>query len=590
MPEDSGYVYGQGPAQVSSRRIWLGLVEVRTTGYRETRYRPVWSRLGLVGGLTLAVGWVLSAEGYYFNQRYMNGIPTTRRADMYLYLPDSLANWATGWFHTPEEMRLRDRRRIQARQGDYGRIAHLQRKGEHYVEIAKAAYERQDYAEFSKYIGTGASLAPANLEAQRMCANLFFAFGRPDDAYQLLDESLEFATQDQEHFRFYLRRCSMLDQDRRILAAAEKYLPRADLAPAVRGDLQIAQAQTLLLRGDFAGCAASIARHGLEATAEGFLLKCQLLWESGERAAALDLLSAALGRYPTVNRLLEIKAGWLKEEGRLDAARDCVDLIQNNLVSAPPPLDRRALAAVRIQLLHLLPGPAKAEERRRLIEQVLAEFGGLDQPMMELARYAAAVADVPLADRLRRLAEQKRFPGQLNFTLAYVESLVAAERPREAIAVVDELYRQPGRIHWTAETTLAFEALRMLAYFADGQADIGSINLRRLMQNRNVPPQLMLNAARKLIGAQRYEEADAMLIQTHIQNDQNQALLMQIVRLKLEHERIAADLEVYLRRLMATRRPPKDVLELAARRLGSDTFLFSGDRDRLLGDIDRLLR
>ena len=52
----------------------------------------------------------------------------------------------------------------------------------------------------------------------------------------------------------------------------------------------------------------------------------------------------------------------------------------------------------------------------------------------------------------------------------------------------------------------------------------------------------------------------------------------------------SADLEVYLRRLMATRRPPKEILQLAARRLGSDTYLFSGDRERLLDDIDRLLR
>jgi len=590
MPEDSGYAYGKGPAQVSSRRTWLGMVEVSAVGYRETRYRLVWPRVALVAGATLALTWVLSAEAYYFNQRFMNGIPTTRRADMYLYLPDSLVNGFMGWFRSPEEARLRDRARILAKQETYGRIAHLQRKGEYYVEIAKAAYDRQDYAEFSKYIGTGASLTPANLEAQRMCANLFFAFGRPDDAYQLLEESLEFAAQDQEHFRFYLRRCSMLDQDRRILAVAEKYLGRPDLSATVRGDLQIAQAQTQLLRGDFAGCAASIARHGLEATAEGFLLKCQLLWESGERSAALELISSALSRYPTVNRLLEIKAGWLKEEGRLDAASDCLDLIQNNLVSAPPPLDRRALASVRIQRLHLLPGPAKAAERRRLIEQVIADFGSLDQPMMELARYAAAAADVPLAERLRRLAEERRFPSQMNFVLTFTEALIAAERPREAIALVDELYRQPGRVHWTAETTLAFEALRMLAYFADGQADIGSINLRRLLQGRNVPPQLLLNAARKLIAAQRFDEADAMLIQTHIQNEQNQAILMQIVRLKLEHERISADLEVYLRRLMATRRPPKEILQLAARRLGSDTYLFSGDRERLLEDIDRLLR
>jgi hypothetical protein len=130
----------------------------------------------------------------------------------------------------------------------------------------------------------------------------------------------------------------------------------------------------------------------------------------------------------------------------------------------------------------------------------------------------------------------------------------------------------------------------MLAYFADDQPDIGSINLQRLMQNKNIPPQLLLNAARKLIAARRFDEANAVLIQTHVSNEQNQAALMQIVRLKLEHERISGDLEVYLRRLMATRRPPRELLELAERRLGSDTFLFSGDRLQLLDDIGRLLR
>jgi len=37
-------------------------------------------------------------------------------------------------------------------------------------------------------------------------------------------------------------------------------------------------------------------------------------------------------------------------------------------------------------------------------------------------------------------------------------------------------------------------------------------------------------------------------------------------------------------------RGPNGPTELAARRLGSDTYLFSGDRERLLDDIDRQLR
>ena len=79
-------------------------------------------------------------------------------------------------------------------------------------------------------------------------------------------------------------------------------------------------------------------------------------------------------------------------------------------------------------------------------------------------------------------------------------------------------------------------------------------------------------------------------IQTHLQNENNQAVLLQIVRLKLDHKKISDDLELYLKRLMATRRPPKEVLASAKHLIGSDLFLFSPQREKLLDDIDKLLK
>jgi hypothetical protein len=71
-------------------------------------------------------------------------------------------------------------------------------------------------------------------------------------------------------------------------------------------------------------------------------------------------------------------------------------------------------------------------------------------------------------------------------------------------------------------------------------------------------------------------------------NESNQAVLMQIVRLKLDTPALASDLETYLRRLMASRRPPRDVLTAAQRKLSSDAYLFSEGREKLLDDIGRL--
>ncbi len=581
MSADPHYVYGQGQSSRSSHPILLGMVTVEAIGYQERRYRPNWRRIGLLFPVFLLLLWVALSEVNYFKERFMNGIPTTRRADMYLYLPDTLANSAANLFLGKEQVRLRERAKLLTAKDSYGRSAHLYRKGEYYVGVAKEALARRDYAEFARYIGTGAQLSPANLEAQRLCADLFFAFQRPLDAYQLLEESLVFAKQDREYFRQYVQRCFMLDQDARLIATATKHLADPEVAEAIRADLRLAAAQAHFLRGDFADAARLIKDHRLDQTADGYLLNCQLLWESGDRSGALAELDGALAAFPAGVRLLEMKARWLKESGEFARAKDTLDLLIISQPGRPGPL---------IQSLTLLPGEEGRLRREALTEKIIATFGNQEQPMLDLARFGNDTADVALTARLAKLAVERKFGNRVRFDLVHVECLLNAGRARETILLVDALYKQAEQDQWVAETRMAFDALRTIAYFADGQTEIGSINLQKLLQHRKVPPQVLVAASRKLIAAKRYDEANEVLIQAHLQNETNQAVLMQIVQLKLDHPRISADLETYLRRLMLNRRPSPEVLRAALRRLGSDTYLFSADRETLLRDVEAKLK
>jgi uncharacterized protein HemY len=581
MSADPHYVYGQGQSSRSSYPILLGTVTVEVVGYKERRYRPNWRRIGLLFPVFLLLLWVGLSEANYFKERFMNGIPTTRRADMYLYLPDTAANSVANLFLGKEQVRLREREKLLTAKDSYGRSAHLYRKGEYFVSVAKEALARQDYAEFSRYIGTGAQLSPANLEAQRLCADLFFAFQRPLDAYQLLEESLVFAKQDREYFRQYVQRCFMLDQDARLIATATKYLGDPAVAEDIRADLRLAAAQAHFLRGDFADAARLIKEHRLDQTADGYLLNCQLLWESGDRTGALAELDAALAVFPAGVRLLEMKARWLKESGEFSRAKDTLDLLAISQPGRPGPL---------IQSLYLLPGEEGRVRREALTEKIIATFGTQEQPMLDLARFGNDTADVALTARLAKLALERKFGNRVRFDLVHVECLLNAGRARETILLVDALYKQAERDQWVAETRMAFDALRTIAYFADGQTEIGSINLQKLLQHRKVPPQVLVAASRKLIAARRYDEANEVLIQAHLQNETNPAILMQIVRLKLDHPLISADLETYLRRLMLNRRPSPEVLRAALRRLGSDTYLFSADREKLLRDVEAKIK
>jgi tetratricopeptide (TPR) repeat protein len=446
--------------------------------------------------------------------------------------------------------------------------------------VAKAALDRGDFAEFAKYIGSGASLSPRNAEAQKLCSDLYFAFGRSIDAFEILEKSLDYGLNDPEIFRNYLTRCFMLDQDIRIINCAKKYLPNKNLSPVIREDLKLAEAQANFFRGNYSEASRLIRDYTLETNPEGFLLRCQLMYEQGDKQEAVKLLNTAIKNYPGVMRLLEIKARWLKDMGDLKSARDCLDLI---IISNPENF------SPYIQSLHLNTGAENKVQRDADIEKIIKKYGKNEQAMLELSQYGNDVYDAKLTARLLTLAEQNRFPSRTKFALTHAECLINANRPHEAILLIDELLSQIDREQWLADTKIALDALKCIAYFGDDQPEIGMINLTRLLENRRIPPQLLIATGKKLILAKRYVEANNMLIQAHLLNENNQPLLLQIVKLKIEHPEIAGDVEVYIRRLMDTRRPPRDVLIAALNCVSSDTYLFSNNREKLQLDIEKMI-
>lgn len=550
MSEDTRYVYAYGAR--GARRILLGMFQVENLGEQGLRYIPVWSRIWKIALGSLVLAYLSLGSLHYFRERYMRGLEGTTWSNSLLYFVSAAAK---------EE--------------------HLTMKGDTYVAMAKDALRREDYGEFAKYIGVGASLSPRNLEGQRLAADLFFAFGRTEDAYRVLEESLVHAKQDRPHFRNYLRRCFTLDQDQLIMRTAEKYMDDPEVAPGVQSDLVVAYAQANFLRGNFDTATDFIRKRRLDLTLEGYTLLCQISWERGDRQLAVTRLADAARTFPNAEHLRAMLARWHKEMGNLQEARDALSLLAVRDPDSHSP---------QIQQLYLLPGPENAARRGELIDRLMARFGRNESALLELGQFANDTADPALTGRLLRHATDNRLPSRPKFLLTHIECLTNAGRNKEAIAEVDELFRRDANAQWFAEMRVTFEALRTIAYYADGQADIGSINLKKVMDSRNVPPQLMVAIGRKLVQCRRFPEANATLVAAHLRHENNQALLLQLVKMKIENEEMSDDLELYLRRLMATRRPPFEVLESAYARIASDRFLFSEGRSSLLRDITESLK
>ena len=504
MSDDTRYVYAYGYR--SARRILLGMFTVEDLGEQGVRYHPFWPRIWKIGVGTVLLLYLSLSSLLYFRERYMRGIDETKWSNMFLYFVSSDA-----------------------------KQEHLESKGNHYIDLAKDALKREDYGEFAKYIGTGAGLSRGNLEGQRLCADLYFAFGRTDDAYTVLEQSLAYAKQDREHFRGYLRRCFLFDQDQRIIKCAETYMDDPSVDPGIQADLRVAFAQANFLRGNFEIASDFLRKRRLDLTLEGYTLLCQISWERGDRKTAIDRLADAVKTFPGSDNLRAMLARWYKESGDLDAAKDCLSLLVIRDPNAYSP---------RVQTLYLLTGEENREKRALQVDKVMADFATNEAALLELGQFANDTADVALSERLLKHATDNRFPSRPKFLLTHVETLTNAGKNKEAIAIVDELFQRNAKDQWFAEMRVTFDALRTIAYYADGQPDIGAINLKKVMDTRNTPPQLLVAIGRKLVQVKRFQEANNTLIAAHLRHENNQALLLQLVKMKVENEEMSDDLEV----------------------------------------------
>ena len=154
--------------------------------------------------------------------------------------------------------------------------------------------------------------------------------------------------------------------------------------------------------------------------------------------------------------------GWIRVQ---PYAKDPQALFSSRRWFLRPPISQPGRPGPLIQSLYLLPGEADRPRREALLEKIIATFGNQEQPMLDLARFGNDTSDVALTARLAKLALERKFGNRVRFDLVHVECLLNAGRARETILLVDALYKQAERDQWVAETRMAFDALRTIAYF-----------------------------------------------------------------------------------------------------------------------------
>lgn len=467
------------------------------------------------------------------------------------------------------------------------RVALRKEIGDKIIRDAKIEFqEKQDFGTYFQQIRTGLVYSPNNPDGRIDFASLLFFQRRTREAFEFLRDGLPYAVNHRSYIPFFVRQSLELAQDDVLIKGAEIFLPlfpvAADAYPEPnsladnRLVLAIGAAQANLLRGRFEEALNVLKTYKVENTLSGRVLLAQVDWELGNREKALDSLDRTLALAPGNEQISMLYSLYLKESGDLEGARDVLTKLS---ISNNDP-------KVRVKIISLFPGEENAVYRKRLEDEYFQRYRTNSAALLIFAQYATDSKDFELVKKIYEHAQKEALLDLPKFELLYLEALVLNDKSDEALAILDELER--GNYAWVKNYQGVLDCLRAIAYYSNGQANLGKINLDRVIKSQSVPVARLIVLARRLDVLGFEEEARMVYEGAYLLENGNQAVLLELVNYALKHEDVGV-LGRYLPPLLETRRPPRSMLERVQSFLGSDRMLFVAKRESLINSVTQLL-
>lgn len=461
------------------------------------------------------------------------------------------------------------------------------RLGDKIIANAKIKFsENHDANAYFQGIRAGLMYSPNNPDGRIDFSSLLFFQKRTREAFGFLSDGLPYALNNTNYVQFFVRQSLELAQDDVLSDVAETLLPLFPTAEKILPEpnalrdnhliLTIGAAQANLLRGRFEKASEILKKNDMGSSLSGHVLYAQIAWEQGDRDKSLSMLREALGLAPGNEQISMLYSLYLKESGNLPEARDV--LARLALLKNDP--------AIRVKILTLFPGEENRAYRESLEENFFERYADDSAALLVFAQYATDTKNYDLVRKVYDYAHKKAHIDLPKFELLRLESFILGGHSGEALKILDEL--NDGNYAWVKNYQGVIDCLRAIAYYSNGQANLGKISLERVLKNQSVPTARLIVLARRLDELGFEEEAHSVYENAFLLENGNQTVLLELVGYALRHENVPVLLR-YLPPLLETRRPPRAVLEQVQNFLGSDRMLFVVKRDALITNVTQML-
>lgn len=266
-----------------------------------------------------------------------------------------------------------------------------------------------------------------------------------------------------------------------------------------------------------------------------------------------------------------------RELGQIDEARRYA-ILRN--VSDP------LSAAPRMELLYIYNTSGDVEREQRETQRMLMQFRDDEPALQALANFAADTGKIELARRTYEEALENEFAIDA-FALLLIEAHLVSEDYQGALDFAEELLKE--RPDWLTQRWAIFNSLRAVASYGINRPDLGEIYLQDFLDEAQNQPQTYLAVSRRFTNIDRHQQARKVLMMAYQNAPTNQKVLSELIRAELTLGN-TENLNRLLSRLLQMRRPQMDLLVEAYRKLGSDRFIFTPDRESLLLQLSAILR
>lgn len=515
-------------------------------GRIQVRFR--WGRLLATFLLLILVGWFSLAGALYFHFKYNKEFDEVSYVKMLTLFP-------------------------------FGLEEHRREMGDYHIEKGLDEIKEGDYRDGFRLLRLGVARSPGNLEGRRVLAEFYeIAIKRPEIAVSQLMEGLEEGgLEDLDYLKQTLRVLLRHQMDEEIQALADEHLPEEPELTDRNRVLAFGAANANYLRGNFDRAESYLINYGLIESLEGLLLSSQISWDRGDKIAAITKMESSLRKYPNSESLLLQLSRYNREMGNLDEARRYA-ILRN--VSAP------LSAAPRIELLYIHNKTGDTKSEKRETQRMLKQFRDDEQALQALANFAAETGNIDLARRTYEEALENEFAID-SFALLLIEAHLASEDYEGALYFAEELLKeQPD---WLSDRWATFNSLRAVASYGVDEADLGEIYLQDFLDGQNIQAETFLAVARYFSEINRLPQARKILLTAYQRNSSNQKVLSELIRTELQLG-YTENLNRLLPRLIQMRRPQEELLVEAYRKLGSDRFIFTPNREGLLLELSAILR